>query len=230
MNITRKQKFAGALAVSVFSATVSALASQTSEVAGTITVRAAGTTRPTSSLSAVGTPATTTTKTAATTSSAVLAPAVPKPKSSFRNGVAMSNSVNGYIEDPARFVAPYIFNAGVRAIRMPLRRKNLWDGAALTPVIKLNGYSTPQLDPIFDNIELGISNDVMFVLDDHTSSRYGDPDVLKFWVAFGTALQRRFGNTDLIVLELQNESGSGTWDENYARVSTIASESSYQIL
>ncbi|MBB5712919.1 hypothetical protein FHT02_004181 [Sphingomonas xinjiangensis] len=129
----------------------------------------------------------------------------------------MSNSINGYIEDITRFVKPYIVNAGARAIRMPLRRKNLWNGVALTPVIKLNGYDTPQLEPIFKNIELSISNDVMFVIDDHTYSQYAEPDLLKFWVAFGTALQQRFGNNDLIVLELQNESGKGAWDPAYAQ-------------
>jgi hypothetical protein len=135
----------------------------------------------------------------------------------FRHGTALSNSLGGYFEDPARSINPFITDGGIGALRIPLRRANAWRDGVITESIVLNGYATKQWPALVKIIDACLANNVMAVIDDHTYSGYGEPDVLAFWVAMGTKLKEKYGDNDLIVLELQNESSKGGWDANYAQ-------------
>lgn len=133
----------------------------------------------------------------------------------FRNGVAMSNSQNGYIEDSVRFVAPYIFDGGIRSIRVPLKARNLIVNGAVADTITLNGYATKQKAPLKSLTDLALANDVQVYFDQHEYELYSAASVVDFWLPFGKWLMDTYGYNPNIVLELQNESGRGGWDPNY---------------
>ncbi|MEW9855258.1 cellulase family glycosylhydrolase [Novosphingobium sp. M1R2S20] len=133
-----------------------------------------------------------------------------------RNGTSLSNSVNGYYEDVRRVVAPYVLDGGVRALRIPIRRKHLWQNGEIQNVIQHNGWPTKQWLALKPIIDFSLAKDVAVVIDDHTYSAYGHPDLLPFWVALGTKLKETYGDNDLIHLELQNESSRGGWEAGYA--------------
>lgn len=136
-------------------------------------------------------------------------------KSPFRNGIAISNSLNGYIEDPVRFVAPYIFDAGVRAIRVPLKEKFTLVGGTVPETIALNGHPVKLREPLEKLGALAFNNDVQVWYDKHEYQSYGE--VRDFWIMFGKWLMATYPKVDrnLIVLELSNESSKGGWDPNY---------------
>lgn len=144
-----------------------------------------------------------------------IADAAPAPL--FRNGVAMSNSQNGYIEDSSRFVIPYIVDGGIRSLRLPLRSKYLIVNGAVADTVQLNGYPTREKAPLKAIIDLALSHDVTVYLDDHEYRWYSDKEVADFWLPVGKWLMAIYGYNDNIVLELQNESGRSYWDPNYAQ-------------
>lgn len=137
-------------------------------------------------------------------------------KTRQRNGTSLSNSRNGYYEDVPRFVAPYVFDGGARAIRIPIKRSLLWRNGVIQDAISLNGYSTKQWLALKTIIDFALAEDVAVVIDDHTYSAMGDPELLPFWVALGKKLMDTYGPNDLIHLELQNETSSGGWSPTYA--------------
>lgn len=137
-------------------------------------------------------------------------------RQSLRNGVALSNSLNGYIEDSVNVLQPYIHSGGIRAIRIPLRMKHLIVDGKVADVTMLNGYPTRQTEPLKKLIDLALANNVLVVLDDHEYRAYSHPDVRTFWLALGKWLRNTYGDNENIVLELQNESSQGGWDPNYA--------------
>jgi hypothetical protein len=139
------------------------------------------------------------------------------PAHQFRNGVALSNSQNGYIEDGARFVAPYIVDGGIRSLRIPLKSKYLVANGAVADTVQLNGYMTKEKAALNAVIDLALSHDVTVYLDDHEYRWYSDKEVADFWLPVGKWLMATYGYNDNIVLELQNESGKSCWDPNYAR-------------
>lgn len=138
------------------------------------------------------------------------------PVSTQRNGVSLSNSRNGYYEDVPRFVAPYVFDGGARSLRIPIKRSLLWRNGVIQDAISLNGYSTKQWLALKDIIDFAVAEDVAVVIDDHTYSAMGDPELLPFWTALGNKLKDTYGDNDLIHLELQNETSSGGWSATYA--------------
>lgn len=135
----------------------------------------------------------------------------------FRNGVALSNSQNGYIEDSSRFVAPYIVDGGIRSLRVPLKSKYLVVNGAVADTIQLNGYPTKEKAALKAVIDLALSHNVTVYLDDHEYRWYSDKEVGDFWLPVGKWLMATYGYNANIVLELQNESGGSKWDPNYAR-------------
>lgn len=153
-------------------------------------------------------------KTVTVTTTAPAAAAAPAHE--FRNGVAMSNSQNGYIEDSVRFVSPYIFDGGIRSIRVPLKAQYLVANGQVADAVTLNGYSTKQKAPLKSLIDLSLANDVQVYLDDHEYRSYSDEAVAAFWLPVGKWLMDTYGYNDNIVLELQNESTKGSWDPAYA--------------
>ena len=141
-----------------------------------------------------------------------VAPAKPKQ----RHGTSLSNSQNGYYEDVPKRVAPYVFDGGARAIRIPIKRKVLFQGGEIKDEIMLNGYMTQQFPRLKKIIDFAIAEDVAVYIDDHSYSGYGNEALLPFWTALGTKLQGIYGDNDLIRLELQNESSAGGWETGYA--------------
>lgn len=137
-------------------------------------------------------------------------------KTRQRNGTSLSNSRNGYYEDVPRFIAPYVFDGGARAIRIPIKRSLLWRNGVIQDAISLNGYSTKQWLALKTIIDFGIAEDVAIVIDDHSYSPMGDSELLPFWTALGKKLMDTYGPNDLIHLELQNETSSGGWSPTYA--------------
>jgi hypothetical protein len=142
----------------------------------------------------------------------VTAPAAP----TIYNGVSMSNSIGGYVEDVVRFLAPYITDGGAKSVRVPIKRQNNMVNGQLVETITLNGYATKQWEPLKKIIDFCIARDMLVVIDDHTYSAYSDPAVQEFWLLMGAKLKATYGDNDKIVLELQNESSKGGWDVNYA--------------
>lgn len=138
------------------------------------------------------------------------------PKRKLRNGVSMGNSVNGYIEDVPRFIGPYVLEGGIGSLRIPIKHENIWQGGVIKEATKINGWDTKQWPRIKDAIDFCLANDVMVVLDDHKYLGYGNPDVLPFWLAMAQKLKDAYGDTDLIALEIQNESMEGGWEDEYA--------------
>lgn len=133
-----------------------------------------------------------------------------------RNGASMSNSQNGYYENVQRHVAPYVIDGGARALRIPVKRKLLWQNGEIQDAIMLNGYSTKQFLGLKAIIDFALAEDVAVVIDDHSYSGYGNETLLPFWIALGNRLKGIYGDNDLIHLELQNESSAGGWETNYA--------------
>lgn len=140
----------------------------------------------------------------------------PKPVVFQRNGVSLSNSLNGYYEDVPRMVAPYVFDGGARAIRIPLKHELLLQNGVIQDAIQLNGYPTKAWTALQKIIDFALAEDVAVVFDDHKYLKYSDPAVLAFWLAFGAKLKETYGDNDLIHLELQNETNKGGWDPDYA--------------
>lgn len=89
------------------------------------------------------------------------------PAHQFRNGVALSNSQNGYIEDSARFVAPYIIDGGIRSLRIPLRSRYLVVNGTIANAVLLHDYPTKEKGALKSVIDLALSHDVTVYLDDH---------------------------------------------------------------
>jgi len=143
-------------------------------------------------------------------------PASAPAKSRQRNGTSLSNSRNGYYEDVPRFIAPYVFDGGARALRIPIKRSLLWRNSEIQDAISLNGYATKQWLALKTIIDFAIAEDVAVVIDDHTYSAMGNPELLPFWTALGKKLMDTYGPNDLIHLELQNETSSGGWSPTYA--------------
>ncbi len=137
-------------------------------------------------------------------------------KSRQRNGTSLSNSRNGYYEDVPRFIAPYVFDGGARAIRIPIKRSLIWRNGEIQDAIPLNGYATKQWLALKTIIDFAIAEDVAVVIDDHSYSPMGNAELLPFWTALGKKLMATYGVNDLIHLELQNETSSGGWEPSYA--------------
>ena len=143
------------------------------------------------------------------------APPEPQP-SKQRHGPSLSNSQSGYYENVPKRVAPYIFDGGARALRIPIKRKVLFQDGEIKDAIMLNGYSTKQFPALKAIIDFCIAENVAAVIDDHSYNNYGHETLLPFWIALGQKLTGLYGDNDLIVLELQNETSAGGWDDNYA--------------
>jgi len=139
---------------------------------------------------------------------------VAKPRQ--RNGTSLSNSRNGYYEDVPRFVAPYVFDGGARALRVPVKRSLLWRNGAIQDSIMIGAYATKQWLAFKPIIDFGIAEDVAIVIDEHSYSPMGDPELLPFWIALGKKLMEAYGPNDLIHLESQNETNGGDWSTTYA--------------
>ncbi len=137
-------------------------------------------------------------------------------ESPFYNGVAMSNTLNGYIEDSSRFVRPYIFALGARSIRLPLKSKNMIVDGEVADAVMINGFMTPQKAPLKRIIDLALANGVLPVLDHHEYRKLSDPAVAAFWLPIGRWLVSTYGPDADIVLELQNETNKAAWDPDYA--------------
>jgi hypothetical protein len=138
------------------------------------------------------------------------------PTASFRNGTSLSNSQNGYYEDVQRFVAPYVIDGGAKALRIPIKRKLLWQNGVIQDSITLGGYATKQFPALCNIIDFAIAQNVAVVIDDHTYSAMSNAELLPFWTALGQRLKAKYGSNDLIHLELQNETSGGGWDTAYA--------------
>jgi hypothetical protein len=134
----------------------------------------------------------------------------------FRHGMAISNSLDGYFEDVTRSITPAITDGGIGTLRIPLRRTNAWRDGQITESILIGQYQTKQWLPLTKIIDSCIANDVIALIDDHSYSAYSDVNVRDFWLAMGAKLKEKYGDTDMIVLELQNESSKGGWDADYA--------------
>lgn len=138
-------------------------------------------------------------------------------KTGQRNGLSLSNSLNGYYEDVQRMVAPFVFDGGARAIRIPVKHDLLVQNGVVQDAVSLNGYSTKQWLALQKIIDFALAEDVAVVIDDHKYLKYSDPVVLAFWLALGAKLKEVYGDNDLIHLELQNETSKGGWDADYAQ-------------
>lgn len=138
------------------------------------------------------------------------------PKSAQRNGFSLSNSMNGYYEDVPRFIAAPVIDGGARALRIPIKRKNLWQNGVIQDVVALNGYPTKAWTALKPILEFSFADDVVPVIDDHTYSPYGNEELIPFWVALGSKILAEFGPDVDIRLELQNETSKGGWEVGYA--------------
>lgn len=85
-------------------------------------------------------------------------------------------------------------DAGARSIRLPIKRTRFKTEAKL---LMLDGL-----------VKAGTDRGMMVVLDEHSYSDIGNPDVEAFWLRIGP----RYRGNPLVAFDLQNEPNGGTWE------------------
>lgn len=84
-------------------------------------------------------------------------------------------------------------DAGVKSIRLPVKRDRLTTDAKLVALDKL--------------IKRGTDRGILMVIDEHSYGNIGDPRIRDFWLRVGP----RYKGQPLVAFDLQNEPNGGSW-------------------